>query len=133
MGAWLARLATCNLLDALKALEADKRGGDRRRVEQASGDSTAIALYDQLTATSGTPSRHAARDEAAATLAQALQQLPGDYRRVLQLYDLDSHPIEEVAVQLDRSPGAVYMLRARALDRLRDLLGSPSGFFTDVP
>ena len=133
MGAWLARLATCNLLDALKSLEAAKRGGDRRRVEQGSGDSTTLALFDLLATTSDTPSRGAARDEAARALEQALEQLPRNYRRVIQLYDLDPRPIEAVAADLNRRQGAVYMLRSRALDRLREILGSPSKYFTDVP
>ena len=83
--------------------------------------------------TGSTPSRHAARDEAAQILEQALEQLPRNYHRVIQPYDLDSRSIEDVAAELNRSQGAVYMLRARALDRLRAILGSPSKYFTDVP
>jgi RNA polymerase sigma factor (sigma-70 family) len=133
MGAWMARLATCNLQDALKALKAVKRGGDRRRVEHGPGSSSALALHELLATTSSTPSRHAARDEAGQTLKRAVNRLPRGYRRVIQLYDLESKPIEQVAAELDRSQGAVYMLRARAHDRLREILGSPSRFFTDAP
>ena len=55
-------------------------------------------------------------------LKAAIDQLPKDYRRVVQLYDLDGLAAAEVARQMDRSDGAVYMLRARAVDRLRELL-----------
>jgi DNA-directed RNA polymerase specialized sigma24 family protein len=41
--------------------------------------------------------------------------------------------VEEVAKGLGRSKGAVHMLRARAYDRLKELLGSTSLFFSDSP
>ena len=132
LAAWLARLAKCNLLDAIKALAATKRGGDRQRIEQLPGNSTAMALYELLATTSSTPSRHAARDEATGILQEALGQLPRNQRRVIQLYDIEGKSIGEVAAELNRSEGAAFMLRARAHDRLREVLGSPSEYFTDV-
>ena len=35
----------------------------------------------------------------------------------------------EVAAELERSPGAVHMLRSRAHDRLKKLFGGPAAFF----
>ena len=69
----MANLATCNLMDAVRVFETIKRGGDRRQVQQASGDSTALALFDLLAPTTGTPSRHAANDEAARDLEMDLE------------------------------------------------------------
>ena len=51
------------------------------------------------------------------------QALPPDYARTIQLYDLEDRSVEEVAAAMGRSAGAVFMLRTRALDRLRVLLG----------
>ena len=130
--AWLARLAECNRLDAIKGLKARKRGGDRQRVEQLPGKSSVMALHELLATVSSTPSRHVARDEATGLLQEALGQLPRNYRRVIQLYDIEGKSIGEVAATLGRSEGAVFMLRARAHGRLREILGSPSEFFTDV-
>ena len=49
----------------------------------------------------------------------------------MRLYDLECQPPQQVAEALGRSVGAVHMLRARAHDRLRELLGSASKFFSD--
>ncbi len=122
-GAWLMSLAKCNLVDALRMLEAEKRGEGRRPVTSPDGGDSCMSLYELLLATSSTPSRHAARDEALAALESALDQLPDDYRRVVQMYDLEDRPVEELARVLQRSPGAVFMIRHRALRRLRAIIG----------
>ncbi|MCH7813703.1 MAG: sigma-70 family RNA polymerase sigma factor [Planctomycetes bacterium] len=131
--AWLVTLAKNNLRNAIAALEAEKRGGQRRRIDLAGSDESFVALYELLGASQTTPSRHAARSEARSVLEHTLARLPEDHRKVVRLYDLEERPIEDVAAALDRRPGAVYMLRARAHRALRDLLGSTSKFFTDSP
>ncbi len=133
---WLRHVADNNLRDAIRALEADKRPNPRRRVHAAPGtpgESSLFALVEMLGVTTATPSRHAAREEAAAFLERALAELPPDYETVVRMYDLDQRPIDEVAAALGRSPGAVYMLRARAHDALRGILGGPSQFFSQAP
>jgi RNA polymerase sigma factor (sigma-70 family) len=60
----------------------------------------------------------------------ALRQLPPDYEKVIRLYDLAGKSPAEVAQEMGRSQGAVFMLRARAHDRLREVLGSSSQFFS---
>ncbi len=52
----------------------------------------------------------------------AIGKLPETYRRVVEQFDIDFHPAAEIARALGRSVGAVYMIRARAHDRLRDIL-----------
>ena len=49
---------------------------------------------------------------------------------LVRLYDLQCRDITEVCTQLGKSSGAVYMLRARAHDRLRENMGGASQFFT---
>lgn len=130
--AWLGRLAENNLIDAIRALEAAKRPNPSRRATRvgAGGDS-AVALVEQLSASGdGTPSRVLARGEAVKLMEQLLDGLPQDYQRVVRLYDLEGRPIAHVAAELGRSEGAVYMLRARAHDRLREAMGPASKFFT---
>jgi DNA-directed RNA polymerase specialized sigma24 family protein len=39
------------------------------------------------------------------------------------MFDLEGRPVQQIASALQRSEGAVYMLRARAHDRLREILG----------
>ena len=130
--AWLKRLAHNNLRDALRILEAEKRGG--RPAPGLTEEQSCERLIDRLAADSGsTPSRTAAREERAHILQAALERLPEDYRRVIRQYDLRDLPIDEVAAELGRSPGAVYLLRNRAHACLARLLGSPNRFFSESP
>ena len=107
-----------------------KRGGDRKRVVASSPDNTASDLLVGLSRTWTTPSRHAAKNEVQSVLERAIEQLPEDYAQVVTLYDLEDRPIEEVARALNRSTGATYMLRARAHDRLHEIIGRTSKFFS---
>ena len=128
--AWLTSLARCNLADAFKMLEARKRGNGRRPIALEAHQDSFVALYELLAVTQSTPSRHAARAEARVILEQAIRHLPEDYRQVVQMYDLEDQPVEEVATALKRSTGAVYMVRARAHRRLGVFLGNASKYFS---
>lgn len=124
--AWLTQLATNNLRDALKELNREKRPNPSRRIQPPSADDSCIALLDLVGYTTTTPSRHAARNESHQVLESAIAQLPDDYQRALRLYDLENRPVAEVATAMGRSKGAVHMLRARALERLREILATGS-------
>ncbi|HRX84797.1 MAG TPA: sigma-70 family RNA polymerase sigma factor [Phycisphaerae bacterium] len=131
--AWLRRIAQNNLRDAVKEQGRQKRPPAEMRVHRpARGDSSYITLVEHLGATTATPSRHVAADEASRCIEAALTRLPEDYARVVRAYDLDGGSIADVAKALNRSTGAVHMLRARAHDRLRVLLGAETDFFSQV-
>ncbi len=123
------RIARNNLRDLQRELAAAKRPPQEKRVALDFGQSC-VVLIENLTGAEATPSRAAASNEARNLLAEALQKLPEDYRTVVQQYDLDGCSVAEVAKSLGRSEGAVYMLRARAHDRLRAMLGTESRFFS---
>lgn len=127
--AWLSRLAENNLIDAVRAMEAAKRPDPRRRVG-AGGDTEAsmVQLVEMLGVASATPSRAAAQGEANRALMQAIDSLPEPYAKVVRLFDLGGRSITEVSSEMGKSDGAVYMLRARAHERLRELLG-PGGLY----
>lgn len=127
--AWLQRIAENNLRDAIRGLERQKRPQPAQRVESPPDADSASGLYALLGVTTTTPSRHASADEHSERLQAALESLPDDYGTVVRLYDLQSLPIAEVSNRMARSPGAVHMLRARAHERLRQLLGPESGWF----
>lgn len=127
---WLLKIAKRNLLDALRMLRAEKRGGNRRRNPIGGRDESYMALCEVLERSSVGPSRVMAKKEARAALERALQLLPEQYRRVVLMYDLEGRTSREVGAVLGRSPGAVFMLRARAHRRLADLLGSESRFLS---
>lgn len=129
---WLRRIAENNLRDAIKGFEAQKRPPPALAMDVAVSDQSTVALFDLLGVASATPSRAAASSEMRNSLDRALKALPRDYADVIKAYDLDGLPVTDVASQLGRSPGAVHMLRARAHDQLRVLLG-PSGNFFSTP
>ena len=120
---WLGRIAENNLRDALRELERQKRPQPERQVHAPQGGEfeSLCALLDQLGCTTTTPSRHAVAGELKAAMETALDALPADYATVIREYDLAGRNSADVAAALGRSEGAVFMLRARAHDRLREL------------
>lgn len=124
---WLQRIAENNLRDAVRGLERAKRPNPRHRLRAATHEDSLAGLFEELEATSSTPSRNLGQREACRMLEAAIAALPETYADVIRMYDLESRPIEEVAGNLGRSPGAIHMLRARAHDRLREHLGSSPG------
>lgn len=131
--AWFITRARNNLSNAVRGLEADKRGGRARRVPTGAGggaaDSRSI-LLEELVPAFSTPSRAVARHEAVAALEKAIERLPEQYRRIVDFYDLQGRDLRAIADELGRSEGAVFMLRARAHRVLADEMGSPSRYMS---
>jgi RNA polymerase sigma-70 factor (ECF subfamily) len=86
-------------------------------------DESSRVLNQCLVAPQSTPSQQAARREQAVLLANALGRLPEDYREVIILRHLEELSFPEVARRMDRTLNSVKNLWARALGRLRRLLG----------
>ncbi|MCP4592542.1 MAG: sigma-70 family RNA polymerase sigma factor [bacterium] len=128
---WITTIAQRNLIDARRMLEAEKRGRGRQNVASGMSDDSFIDLYEQLGRTHTTPSRHASRREARVAIEKAIAELPPSYRRVVEMYDLQECPVDRVAEAMDRSTGAVFMLRARAHRLLRGALGSATDYLTN--
>ncbi len=128
--AWIRRIATNNLRDAVKELGRAKRPPPERRLKAPTSEDSFDALIECVGGTKTTPSRGAARHEAQRLLEKAIDGLPEDYQQVVREYDLEGRSASEVGSSMGRSKGAIYMLRARALDELRESLGSASKFFS---
>jgi RNA polymerase sigma-70 factor (ECF subfamily) len=130
--AWVTRVADNNLLDAIRAAQAAKRPDPARRAHAPrNADDSAATLIEVLAGESkATPSRFVARGEAVMAMERMLATLPADYAKVIRLYDLAGRPVEEVAKEMGRSTGAVFMLRARAHDRLREAMGDEGKYFS---
>lgn len=127
--AWLTSIAENNIRDAVKSFECDRRPPPSKRVGNTIGDDSYICLFATLAGTQTTPSVAANRKETKDLLEAALVRLPPDYEQVVRLCDLEGHTAPEVAILLNRSVGAVHMLKARAHERLAILLGGSSKFF----
>lgn len=127
---WLRRIAENNLRDAVRELSRKKRPDGAERVSAPVGEESYVALVELLGQTTTTPSRVAARGEAGRIITAMLDRLPPDYSTVIRMYDLEGRSIEEVGEALKRSAGAVHMLRARAHERLREMVGAETNFFS---
>jgi RNA polymerase sigma-70 factor (subfamily 1) len=130
--AWLKRIALHNLDDAIRAFDADKRGGGRAIASLDAHASSQALLADLIAADGPSPSMQVRADEAAGILQAALSELPDDYQTVVRRYDLEGQSIDDVAAAVGRSPGAVHLLRARAFRRLRDSLHCQRTVFREL-
>lgn len=89
-----------------------------------------VGLLDLLGGPDHTPSRSVARHEAVAAIQSAIDGLPEDYRRAVWLVYIEGHPVAASALAMGRTERAVHNLCYKAKDRLRELLGSQSRFFS---
>ena len=130
--AWLRAIVDRKLVDAIRAMRAQKRGGGRQA--GAGGPSaevsSVIQLLDVVATHSHTPSRDAGRRELVDGVQQALDALKDDYREVLRLHYIEGKTVADTAKQMDRSPGAVVMLCKRALERLAIEIDDPEKFLS---
>ena len=124
--AWLRRIVVNNILRVVEQhVLAEKRDVRRevsleeigRRLEQST-----VRLETLLAEEADSPSRCATRHENEIILADALTELPADYREVIVLRHIEGLPFEEVARRMDRTAGAVRMLWLRALKKLRETM-----------
>jgi RNA polymerase sigma-70 factor (ECF subfamily) len=119
---WLRQILARTLADQVKHHR--RKGRDYRQEESLDQllERSDQALQQALASHSGSPSERAARREQAVILADAVSQLPSDYREVFILRTLEHIPFGEIAATMGRSVGAVRMLWARALERLNRTL-----------
>jgi RNA polymerase sigma-70 factor (ECF subfamily) len=89
-------------------------------------DQSSRTIDRGLMALQSSPSQRAARSEQGVLLANALQQLPTDYREVIILRHLQGLSFAEIARQLGRSVDSVEKLWVRGLDRLRRIISDES-------
>lgn len=71
---------------------------------------------------SATPSRDAMRRDLDMVVRRAIESMPPDQRRVIELRDLRQLPFTAVAREMARSSNAVQLLHTRAMTRLGRLL-----------
>jgi RNA polymerase sigma-70 factor, ECF subfamily len=85
-------------------------------------DRSSRVLDQNLAAPQSTPSQRAARREQAVLLADALGQLPDNYREVIILHHLEGLTFPEVARRRGQTLDSVKNVWARALAQLRSYL-----------
>lgn len=122
--AWLWQVAENNVKDALKKMDAARRPPPDKRIATEDSDDSYVDLLNQMGGTLTTPSKLMAREEARRIMNAAIDRLPSDYATVVKLCDLRGYSSAQAAEVLQRSEAAIRMLRARAHDRLADILGA---------
>ncbi len=121
---WLTGIAENKIMDTVKGLQREKRGGNRQRVRHITTESRSVAdLVELLSAGSHTPSRSVAGHEAVGAIQNAIEELPEEYRRAVQLRLLECKSLEETAQLMNRGPRAVQGLIDRAKKKMRAALG----------
>lgn len=81
---------------------------------------------DKLAGKSLRPDEEAKKRIWAAWLVEAIERLPEDHRKVIELRNFKELPFEQVAQSMGRSCAAVRKLWTRAIDGLRQELGDNS-------
>ncbi len=121
--AWLRQILARNLADLSRRYRAAGARAVRREQSLDDLDGSASRALLQLVSPNGhSPSQSAQRRELSLVLADALAELTPDYREVLVLRTLEGRDWDEVARAMGRTPGAVRLLWARALKKLRPLI-----------
>jgi RNA polymerase sigma-70 factor (ECF subfamily) len=125
--AWLRKILAANLTDLLRRYLGAQGRDVRLEREIADAVDRSSAMLDRgLIATGSSPSQQTVGREQALLLADALDQLPADYRDVLVLRHLQELTFPEIAARMGRSVDSVEKLWMRGLSRLRQALGSSS-------
>jgi RNA polymerase sigma-70 factor, ECF subfamily len=124
LASWLRQILAANLAMLVRRYCGTQCRDLRLERELAAELDASSRVLDQgLMAASGSPSQHAASREQAVLLADALGQLPEDYREVIILRHMEGRSFPEVAQQMGRTVDSVKKLWTRALVRLRRRVG----------
>jgi RNA polymerase sigma-70 factor (ECF subfamily) len=124
--AWLRRLLTGKMIDALRHAHADKRDARRERSLDAEIEQSSLRLERFLAADQSSPSQGVQRQEQLAKLAQAMVTLPPAQREAVELRHCLGLGLDKIAEQMGKSPAAVAGLLKRGLQQLRQQLQETS-------
>jgi RNA polymerase sigma-70 factor (ECF subfamily) len=125
---WLMTIARNLLIDRVRELRAERRGGGRLAADDPRNGSMVVML-EELAARRRTPSASAAAHEFLDTLERALLTLPDDQSRAVRLRYVEGLSLPETAERMERSTDSVQKLSARGLQALRTQLLTASMYF----
>jgi RNA polymerase sigma-70 factor (ECF subfamily) len=121
--AWLRTILATSLAQELRKFRSDKRNVTSERSLSDSLDDSAHRLEAFLASNGSSVSFKAIRQEEIDALAAALDDLPDDQRRAIELKHLQGCTMDAVSQQMDRSLQSVAGLLRRGLRALRERLG----------
>jgi RNA polymerase sigma-70 factor (ECF subfamily) len=120
--AWLRRILNNTIADELRRHGRGRRDAARDRSLLASLDESSIRLEAWLQADQSSPSQQAIRHEQLLALGEALESMPEDQRRAIELHHLHGDSLAEVAERMGRSEASVAGLLRRGLRGLHERL-----------
>lgn len=124
--AWIVKLLERNLLQSARLNLAAMRDV-RREAQDHATDGSAQLVWYAVANDVNSPQSSVFRGEAALHLAQALEQLPEQQRRAVELRYLEQQPLEAIAKELEKTTPAVAGLIARGVEALRRLMPKELG------
>ena len=89
-------------------------------------DESSLLMGQAIELPGPSPSQQAMQRERAVILAAALDKLPDDYREVIIRRELEGQTLVQIAMQMERSEDSVRKLWARAVLKMRRLMGEES-------
>lgn len=122
--AWLRKILISQLLNELRRYSTLGRDLKLERKLNARSEQSSMMLGSILAAPGRSPSESAVRRERAVLLAEALSQLPEDYREIIVLRHLRSMQFSDIAEQTNRTIDSVKGIWRRAIAQLRTHLGN---------
>jgi RNA polymerase sigma-70 factor (ECF subfamily) len=127
LASWLRHILASHVAMLARRYLGTRRRDVRLERELAEEVDQSSRFLDQgLAAKQSSPSQRAVRREQAVLLAEALGQLPEDYREVIVLRHLEGLSFPDVALRMERTVPSVKNLWTRALALLRRSLGELS-------
>ena len=121
---WLRKVVATGMLNAVRHHLAAQRDIRSERQLDAALERSSVALGRAFFARDSAASEALAQHERVVQLANAIEDLPDDYRSVILLHHVQGRPYAEVAQIMERSPESIRKLWVRALAQLKRTLDS---------
>lgn len=120
--AWLRRILSSTLADAVKHYERDKRDVGLEQSIQADLDRSASGFAAWLAADGTSPSRKAEKNEELLRLIDALAGLPREMRKIVVLKHCQGWTLQQIADETGKTVPSVASFLRRGLEQLRILM-----------
>ncbi len=117
-GAWLRQIMTNTIVDEVRRYGRAKRDAALEQSLVARVGESASRIEVFLEAEQSTPSQQMMRQEQLLALGEALEAMPEDQRRAIELHHLDGLSLADVAIRMGRTHASVAGLLRRGLRSL---------------